>query len=166
MVIVYQVVRIQGIRQSGRRGIVLLDCNGDDRVDAARVFGRMSADEQMVDRVRELRTRFDHWIDNVQTNDRWFHGFRSYPEYRECFVFKCKSENVGQRLYGFLCHPQRQTNARFELCVLTNHAEKPHAQWETDVSELTLANALRVNPAVLAAIAMEFPERGAHTWKN
>src|SRR5437899_2416388 len=105
MVVTYRIVRVQGLRASSRRSVVLLDANGDDQVDAARTFLAMLADHEQRDRVREVRTRFEHWMEGVQTNDRWFHGFKSYAEYRDCFVFKWKEENVGQRLYGFLKHP-------------------------------------------------------------
>ena len=163
----YKIVRVPGLRLSPRRGVALLDSDTDSRVNAATMFAAMLADTTQIDRVRELRTRFDHWIDGVQHNDRWYHGFKS-SDYRECLVFKWKDVNVGQRLYGFLHHPLPKTNRRFLLCVLTNHAEKPLAQWETDTSELVIANALRLDGAALAAVAVEYLDQppGAKQWPN
>ncbi len=160
----YKIVIIDGLRQSARRGVALLACDDDEDINAATVFLAMLADSSKVNRVRELRTRFDHWIEGVQAHDRWFHGFRSHPGYEDCFVFKWRDKKICQRLYGFLCHPLPIANQRFQLCVLTNHAKK--AQWETDISELNKANTLRVDPRVWAAIKMEYPDHvpGAQVW--
>ena len=157
----YSIVRVERLRVSDWRTVVLLGCSGDDDVDAVPIWAALDAKKQ-----RELRDRFDTWIAGVQHNKLWFHGF-TQDGYRECFVFKWrKGKGMGHRLYGFLINPMPTVNARFQVCVLTNHAEKPRAQWETDLSELDIANALRVNMRVRAAVAMEFPDSrpGGKTW--
>jgi hypothetical protein len=160
--LVYEIVRIAGLRPSERRCLVLLACDSDSEIDAVAVFDGLS-----VERSREVRSRFETWIDGVQHNNRWFHGF-DQSGFRDCIVFKWKHENMGQRLYGFLCHPMPTTRRRFELCVLTNHGEKPHQQWETDLSELNKAKSLSADSCVRATIQMEFPDQttGAKSWKQ
>jgi hypothetical protein len=159
---VYQIVRVERLKTTERRGVVLLTSIHDSRVDAVAVFRGLCKGRE-----RELRSRFETWIDGVQHQNRWFHGF-DRPDCRDCFVFKWKEENVGQRLYGFLCHPLPRTKPRFLLCVLTNHGEKPHPQWETDPAELDVAKSLRVNAGVQAAIRWEFPDQapGSAKWRN
>lgn len=145
----YLIEDIEGLKKSGFRAVVFLVLEGDEEVDAADTFSALE-----VKRERELRTRFEAWIDGLH-NDYWFHGF-DREGYRECFVFKWKERRLGNRLYGFLCHPLPRTNKRFQVCVLTNHAEK--SQWETDPSELEKANSLRRDSYVQGAIRMFFDD--------
>jgi hypothetical protein len=156
----FEVVKLPELRQSTKRAIALLDCSHDSEVDAAKVYEAL---KQEPERLREVRSRLDMWIEGAQPHKRYFHGFDK-EGYRDCFVFKWKQKNRGQRLYGFLCNPKPQTDKPFRLCVLTNHAEK--AQWETDPQELDKANALRIDPHVKAAIALAFPdgETGKKQW--
>lgn len=144
----YRIEDIEGLRKTEFRAVVLLVSEGDEEVDAAETFESLDAKRE-----RELRTRFEAWIDGVHHNNQWFHGFNR-EGYRECFVFKWTEKRLRYRLYGFLCHPLPRTNKRFQVCVLTNHAEK--SQWETDPSELNKANSLRVDSYVQAAIQMFF----------
>lgn len=92
-------VFIDGLKKSQRRGIALLRHDDDSEVDAVDVFKRLPEKSDFT-----LRSRFDQWIENVDHNNRWFHGFNE-PQYRMCFVFKWKEGNKGRRLYGFLCNP-------------------------------------------------------------
>lgn len=156
----YEVVAIQGLRRSEHRGVVLLESDEDSRVDALGTFRELPAKTE-----REIRTRMDTWIEGAQHNNRWFHGFR-HPDFRDCFVFKWRQKNRNHRLYGFLINPCPSHRPRFRLCVLTNHAEKP--QWETDTSELWIANLLRIDLRVHAAIRMMFADHalGAAPWTN
>ena len=146
----YRVERIGGLKKSEHRAVVLLSSEDDHDVDALKTFNRLD-----VQRERELRSRFETWIDGVHHNNRWFHGF-DHADYRECFVFKWKEKRLGHRLYGFLWHPCPRTNKRLQICVLTNHAEK--TGWETDLRELDKAKALRADAYVRAAIAMAFDD--------
>ena len=143
-------VFIEGLRPSKRRGIALLRMDGDPAVDAVATFKALSQDRE-----REVRSRFDTWIEGAQHNKRWFHGFDT-KDYRDCMVFKWKHRNKGQRLYGFVSNPLPRTNRGFQLCVLTNHGEK--VQWETDPAELNKARDLRGDPLVCAVIKMRFPD--------
>jgi hypothetical protein len=146
---IYRIETIAGLRQSQIRTVVLLSAEGDDDVDAAPTFSGLNEK-----RDRELRTRFDAWIDGV-INDQWFHGFNR-PEDRGCFVFKWKEKRLRHRLYGFLWHPCRNTNARLEICVLATHATKTTE--ETDPAQLAKARALRADYRVRMAISMIFPD--------
>jgi hypothetical protein len=161
---VYQIVPVDRLRRSEWRAVVLLRCGDNPALDAVAIFKSLDLDPA---RKRELLDRFDAWIDGAVHNNRWFHGF-DRQEYRDCFVFKWKQKNRGKRLYGFLYHPQPHTRPRFELCVLTNHADKPHPQFETDPRELDTAKSLRASVHVRAAIMMAFPDPipGAKQWKN
>ena len=158
--VIYELVSVEQLRPSSRRGVVLLRSDGDADIDAAATFGGPSSKKQ-----RELRDRFDTWIEHApgQHNDLWFHGFTNTEAYRDCFVFKWREKEAGHRLYGFICHPQPNTNKRFQLCVLTNHGEKPRAKWQTDLSELDIANRTRANRHVLAVISMNFPDQASGT---
>jgi len=146
----YCIEHIEGLKRTEHRAVVVLVSKGDDDVDAAETF-----EELEMRRERELRTRFETWIDGVHHNNQWFHGFDRAP-YRECFVFKWKEKRQHHRLYGFLCHPRPRTNKRFQVCVLTNHATK--SQHETDPSELNKAESLRTNSYVRVALEMVFPD--------
>ena len=143
---VYSVRRIEGLKQSSRRGVVFLECKQDVGIDAAVVFEKLTKNRE-----RELRNRFEYWIDGFH-HDRYFHGWQA-PGYRECFVFKWKHKGKNHRFYAFLCHPN-PSNYRFQLCVLVSHATK--SVWNTDSSELDGANKLRVNPDVVSVIENEF----------
>ncbi len=147
----YSVSRIDGLKKSERRAIAILYCDDNPGVDAGKVFAQL--DDK---RERELRTRFDLWIDGG-VQDNYFHGWPSDPDYKYCFVFKWKKARQNHRLYGFLYHPTPESNARFQLCVFVSHAIK--AKWETDPRELNMANMLRTIPAVREAISKVFPER-------
>src|SRR5690348_4382276 len=125
MPISYEIVPIERLRRSDRREVVWLECVGDPALNAVVVFNRLNQN-----RKREILDRFDLWIEGSQHHPRWVHGFAWEP-YRNCLVFKWKERNCGQRFYAFVCHPQPLSRPRFELCVVTNHAEKPHAQLET-----------------------------------
>src|SRR6266850_3069032 len=130
----YCIEQIEGLKESNRRSVMLLSSKDDREVNAAKTFDGLGKKHE-----RDVRSRFDSWIDGMR-NNRWFHGWDVDP-YRECLVFKWKEKNVHHRLYGFLYHPLPKTNARFELCVLTNAASK--TEYETDKAELNKANALR-----------------------
>ncbi len=120
-------------------------CANDKGLNASAVF-----DQLQPARAREVRTRFDHWIDAAQPNDKWFHGWPGHPRYGGCFTFKWKENRTNHRFYGFLCHPPLISDASFHLCVLVYHATKNER--ETDESELDRVCALRAQANVIAAI--------------
>jgi hypothetical protein len=96
----YVITPVGGLRRSERRAIAFLQCVGNGDLDAASIFN--SLDET---RSRELRTRFDHWIDRL-VQDRYFHGWPSVTKHKECFVFKWKADRLNNRFYGFLFNPR------------------------------------------------------------
>jgi len=154
----YIVRRVALAKPSELRAIAFLSSPHDELLNAEAVMGTLSEKRQ-----RQVRSRFDHWIDGG-TNNKWFHGFNA-PEHRDCFVFKWKERNQGQRLYGFLCNPRQRTNRRFQLCVLAYHATKNER--ETDTAELDRVMALMANHLVRGAVQMEFPDGGGGgQWAN
>jgi hypothetical protein len=144
---VFEIVPIDGLAQSERRGIVFL--TGLRQLDAASVFAALPETPELT-----LLSRFDHWISGQQGNSNWYHGFTG--RYKKCFVFKYKLRNVGQRLYGFLCNPQPISRPSFEVCVLHTHDSK--TQWETDESVKELAISLSMNTNVVNILKFHFPD--------
>lgn len=122
----YSVELISGHR-IGQRGIAFLVCVTDKNINAKSIFQKLKPKQE-----RELRTRFDYWLDGG-VNNKWFHGWPNNDRYKDCFVFKWKESNRHHRLYGFLCNPLKDRPS-FRLCILSGHAWKN--TWETDLSEL------------------------------
>jgi hypothetical protein len=143
----FQIVPIDGLAPSSRRGICFLV--GLKQLDAAEVFDGLPETPEWT-----LRSRFDHWVSGQKGNSNWYHGFTG--RYKKCFVFKYNHRNVGQRLYGFLCHPQPITRPAFELCVLHTHDAK--TEWETDESIKELALSLSSNPTIGNLLKFHFPD--------
>ena len=145
----YSVSPVTGLRPSTRRTVVFLESREDISLDARQSFESLNGN-----RDREIRTRFDHWIDGG-TNDRWFHGWPNDHRYKDCFVFKWKEDRHDHRLYGFLCNP-KSSNRGFRACVLVFHATKKER--DTDRTELARVGALSTNRDVITAIAKQFSE--------
>lgn len=139
----YVVELVDGNPPNTRRGLAFLICKSNADINAKSTF-----DELNIKRQREIRTRFQWWLDGM-INDKWFHGWPNDPSYKDCFVFKWKEKRQNHRLYGFLCHPLNH-NPRFQLCVLVSHASK--SKHNTDPRELDGANKLKVNENVKKAI--------------
>src|ERR1035441_4166850 len=146
----YEIVLIDGLKQSTRRGIVFLRQKGNEELNASDVCAGLS-----VKLFRTVRSRFDYWIDGGICDD-YFHGFPNNQKYKLCLVFKWKVARQCQRMYGFLRHPLAHSNAAFQLCVLCSHATKN--QWETDPDELGVALRLSSEPDALVAIKTAFPD--------
>src|SRR6266513_6514704 len=157
----YTVEPISGLTGSTRRGVVFLTDEAAE-LDAHLVFSEM---RDGTNPKREVLKRFDFWI-AFGRKDEWFHGWPNRPEFKNCFVFKWKFRNVGQRFYGFLCHPQPTIRASFQLCVLHTHDSK--SEEATEQKHLRLANKLRAKSVVSAAIQMHFPDSrlGEKAWTN
>ncbi len=134
------IAQISGLKTSGRRAVVFLVCNGGFN-------GKVVFDKLPQARDREVRNRFDHWIDG-QVFTKYFHGWNN-SKYKYCFCFKWKDKRVHQRLYGFICNPKRD-DQRFELCVLVFHTAKTTE--DTDFTILDEINRLRLDVSVIAAI--------------
>ncbi|HEY6943937.1 MAG TPA: hypothetical protein VI431_02265 [Candidatus Acidoferrum sp.] len=147
----FGVHRIAGLTYGqGRRDVAFLESDEDSRINVKEVFYALKEKHQT-----EMRNKFDYWKRGGH-NDLWFHGFNEIA-YRECFVFKRKQAGTYHRFYGFLIHPRPITEARYEVCILVSHGQKNQAS--TDPSELNFANAVRVNPKVVQAIKVQFPEK-------
>ena len=155
----YVVRVVPGLRRSTRRSVAFLISSENPDLDAAAVFGRLKDK-----RLRELRTRFDLWIDGGR-HAKYFHGWPNDPQYKHCFVFKWNDGLACHRMYGFLFHPQAG-NPAFQVCVLATHAIK--TTWETPPGELEGANKLRNDPLVIAAVRTAFPDakEGRKQWVN
>ncbi len=160
---VYELVPIDRLNGSTKRGMVFLRCEEESDLNAIAAFAELSGDRTRRNRERDLRARFDYWIAGGR-NDIWFHGWPNVRKYKPCFVFKWKENRACHRFYGFLCHPTPNKNPAFQLCVLCSHAVK--TEWETDPSELDGALALSGDVDVLAAIKMTYLDKEKTQWSN
>lgn len=151
----YRFSRMEGSQPSDRRAVGFLEEIRDDGVqselDAKEAFESLSTKKD-----RDVRSRVDYWISGAPANDRWFHGWSSDYEVRDCFCFRWDERREHNRLYGFLCNPLRLTNARFQLCVLTYHGTKNDES--TDRTLLVRSMKLSTNAAVRMAINVEYPD--------
>ena len=141
---------VPGVRASERRGIGFLE--GHSELDAGGEFDVLPEKT-----LRQLLPFIDQWLDGRPDIHTRYHGYRSRPDYKECFVFKPRGKRKESRFYGFLCHPQPRTRQRFELCVLCIHALKNER--ETDDAELDRVLCWLCSNGAKVAIAMEFPDR-------
>ena len=139
---VCSIARIDGQKTSTSRAIVFLTCNGECN-------GKAAFDKLVQARDREVRNRFDHWIDG-NPFPQYYHGWDN-PKYRHCFCFRWKNKRIHQRLYGFVCNPKRH-DQRFQLCVLVFHTAKTTE--DTDFTILDKINRLRMDSDVTAAIQL------------
>lgn len=133
-----------------RRGVVFLRCTDDVGINAERVFLALNAREQ-----NRMRGKFEWWMQQNDGPSHWFHGFTD-DDREHCFVFKRRKRRTHYRFYGFLTHPQPNSDPKYLLCILTNHAQKNTEA--TDPRETDLTNSLRVRADVFAAITRSFPE--------
>ena len=76
----FEIIDIDGLTESNRRGIVFLTRECDPHLDAAGVFAELSVKAD-----RQVRSRFDYWIDGG-INDNYFHGWND-QKHRDCFSF-------------------------------------------------------------------------------
>jgi len=148
----YSVTLIAEVKTNDRRRIVFLECPSDKSVNAKKAFEKLKENRR-----RDLRGRFDHWIDGQQHFTKYHHGFDA-PKYKDCYVFKIKAGGSHHRFYGFLVHPMPVRAPRFQLCVLASHAVKNTE--ETDPSELNWVLELRCKQEVADAIKRTFPDGG------
>lgn len=144
--------------QFRRRAIAFLVCDDDGSLEAWRIF------EGLTEKVRrDVRVRIDHWLQG-NVHDKYFHGFPNQAQYKTCFAFKWHVKRQEHRFYGFLYNPK--PTERFQLCVLVHYT--PKNEMGTDYTILDRINRLRMQPAVLAAIAIDYPEqpRGISQWQS
>ena len=144
----FSVLKVSGQRTSERRAVAFLICPENAGLNAYGVFGKLSGDRE-----REVRQRFDYWID-FGTKDNWFHGFPNDKKYDRCFTFKWKEKRQHQRFYGFLSHAKPVEVPNFQACVLVYHTAK-NAD-ETDRTILGWVESLRCDGDVAVAIVKAF----------
>jgi hypothetical protein len=150
---VYEVVRIGGLKASTRRGVAFLVDSGRTELDAAAHFALLDKEQQKIGRL--VRTRMDYWIEG-QTHDAYFHGWPNSKEYKDCFCFRWNCKGDCNRFYGFKCHPYVGNDAQFQVCILHSHAIK--ITWDTDQNLLDLAATLARDPQVAAAVRRLYPQ--------
>jgi hypothetical protein len=138
-----------GVRSTERRGIGFLE--GHAELDAGSEFNTLPENT-----LRQLRTFVDQWVGGSPDIHTRFHGYRSKPNHKECYVFKPRGKKKQSRFYGFLCHPQKKTRQRFELCVLCINAWKNEK--ETDDAELNRVVDWLCSTSARMAIAIAFPD--------
>jgi hypothetical protein len=133
---------IEGHNVNKRRAVAFLECNPvSDEINAKTVFVGIPES-----RDRELRTRFDYWLDGG-VNKKWFHGWDNPPK-KGCFTFKWKDKKQEHRFYGFICNPLPDFPS-FQLCVLI--CDAPKNTWESpgELDEvIRLKDDLEVNKAI------------------
>jgi len=152
------------VRCSSHRAIGFL--HGDPELNAHDTFTALNEPER-----RYLLSSMGEWIDGQNRPATRFHGFPNHPDCSMCFVFKAREKRQGHRFYAYLCHPLRNSNPRFQLCVLCIHALKN--QWETDQAELARVKAWYADDAAKVAIRAQYPDEGKNEqkgrqkqWKN
>jgi hypothetical protein len=92
----------------------------------------------------------DTWVNGLNGPKRRFHGFEGSP----CFVFKHVTKQ--HRFYGYLWHPQPNTNKALQVCVITTYTKKK--EWETDQADLKHVLTWLSSPAAKPAIVALFPD--------
>jgi hypothetical protein len=156
----YSATLIRGVQSSLRRGLAFLECQEDGFLDARQVFDRLKARWN-----ERLCNQFDYWLGGG-VFDKYFHGWRTLLEYKECFAFKWKDAGTYHRLYGFLINPRPDSDPRFQVCVLVCHDRKNDES--TDFTILNKINRLRVREEVIQAVRNLFQttERGTRGASN
>jgi len=132
------------------RGVVFLRCDSNSDVNAETVYNALKENDK-----NRMRDKFDRWMRGNDGPIEWFHRFDDEGR-KYCFVFKRKKGHTRYRYYGFLTHPQPNTDPGYELCVLATHAQKNTEA--TDSSETNFVNTLRIRLDVIAAVKASFPE--------
>ena len=138
---------VEGVRRTDYRTLVVLTTSEDCgvTVNAKGCLSDLAASPKSY---RELKTRFDYWIDGDAPHPKYFHGWKD-SRWRGLFVFKWIVDRVHQRLYGFLCN-ENDRLPRQVTCVLVTHDTK--GQWNTDQRILRGLSKLRTNRAVILAV--------------
>ena len=132
------------------RGVVFLRSDNTPEVNAETVYKTLEERDS-----NRMRAKFDSWMRGNDGPSDWFHRFDDDAR-KYCFVFKRRRGHTRYRYYGFLIHPQPNTDPGYELCVLATHTQKNTEA--TDPSETNFVNALRIRGDVIAAVKVSFPD--------
>jgi hypothetical protein len=142
----YEVIKIEGLRYTGRqRGVAFLIDKDDKTVDAEAVYDKLGEKKR-----GDMLGRFDHWMDG-NTYDHYYHGWPNDPSDKHCYSFRWREGKVRHRFYGFL----QKTN-NFLACVLVSHGSK--TEEHTNPTQLNRAEELRATMDVMRALRRTFPE--------
>src|SRR5208337_3720192 len=101
---------------------------------------------------KKLHTSMDYWLGGFDNKPSHHHGWDKSEysgKYVMLWVFKCRDDQAGHRLYGFMQNPD-PTRPRLRLCVLVEYASKD--QHQTDESILQRLESIRIQPAVIKAV--------------
>lgn len=145
MPVAYKVVKIAGLKGSIKRSIVFLDGDGCQAISELK--GLTQNNE------RDVRNRFDYWVEGGKPHDNYFHGWPNLLAYKDCIEFRWKEKKVRCRFYGFLCHP-RKSDPSFHVCVLTGYDRKTTN--DTDFTILDAAIRLKSHPDIKKLLEAEF----------
>ena len=145
---------VAGVKITEHRGIGFLH-KDDGEFNAITKFQGLKSNK-----ARFVRSIMDHWVDGKDNPPWWFHGFNE-EEFKRCFVFKWDEKRVGQRLYGFKCHPKKSAKG-FQLCVLVFYDFKTD---KVNYGLLRRINQILENLKEVVAISAKYPEyKGVHKW--
>jgi len=133
---------VPDIRQGSKRAVGML--YGDQDLCAEKLTGLSEKD------AKYNRYSMERWTGGLNGPNSRSHQFDGTPY----FVFKQVAKM--HRFYGFLCHPLPNTDASFQLCVLTTYAQKKENA--TDTAELGRVKAWMDAPATQAAIRLFYPD--------
>lgn len=130
-----------------RRGLTFLVYPKDRRVTAKDGFNGLPIQIK-----RKLHTAMDYWLGGFDTKPTHHHGWDKNQfsgRYTKLWVFKCRDDQTGYRLYGFLQNPDPK-RPQLRLCVLVEYALK--GEDETDEAILRRVESIRAQQSVKKAI--------------
>lgn len=130
-----------------RRGLAFLVYPKESRVTAKDSFHGLPIQIK-----RKLHTAMDYWLGGFDNKPAHHHGWDKSQysgKYVMLWVFKCRADQAGHRLYGFLQNPDPK-RPRLRLCVLVEYASKD--QNETDEAILRRVESIRTEPLVIKAV--------------
>ncbi len=131
-----------------RRGLAFLVHPRDKRVTAKDGF--IGLPDQIK---KKLYTSMDYWLggfDNKPSNHHGWNKSEYSGKYQMLWVFKCRDDQSGHRLYGFMQNPD-PARPKLRLCVLVEYASKD--QHQTDETILQRVELTRNQPSVIQAVA-------------
>lgn len=130
-----------------RRGLAFLVYPKNKTVTAKDGFSRLPDQTR-----KKLHTSMDYWLAGFDNKPGHHHGWNKSEfsgKYQRLWVFKCRDDQAGHRLYGFMQNPDPRLPG-LRLCVLVEYASKD--QNETDASILQRVESIRIQPAVIKAV--------------
>jgi hypothetical protein len=130
-----------------RRGLAFLVHPKDRRVTAKDSFNELPRQIK-----KKLHTAMDYWLGGFDNKPAHHHGWDKSEysgKYVMLWVFKCRDDQAGHRLYGFLQNPDPRRQ-RLRVCVLVEYSSKDRD--ETDEAILRRVESIRIQSAVIKAV--------------